>query len=99
MAAVWESALESEWILKLFTSSADTAKFLRQLHIEVLETSLTARLDIYFDGCDQFDKSLHALKSGGGIHTQEKLLASMADEFVLVEQGAPLIDLGDCIGG
>jgi len=39
---------------------------------------------IYFDGCDQFDKGLNAVKSGGGIHTQEKLLASMAELFVLL---------------
>ena len=39
---------------------------------------------MYFDGCDQFDKDLNALKSGGGIHTMEKLFASMAKEFILV---------------
>jgi len=78
--------------LKLFTPSADTAKFLGQHHLEVLETSLTARLNIYFDGCDQFDKSLNALKSGGGIHTQEKLLASMANEFVLVGDSPKYVD-------
>jgi ribose 5-phosphate isomerase A len=27
---------------------------------------------------------LNALKSGGGIHTHEKLLASMADRFVII---------------
>ncbi len=31
-----------------------------------------------------FDKDLNALKSGGGIHTMEKLLASMAKEFIIV---------------
>ena len=83
--------IESEWVLKLFTSSADTAKFLRQLHIEVLETSLTARLDIYFDGCDQIDGRLNALKSGSGIHTMEKLLASMAKKFVIIGDASKFV--------
>jgi ribose 5-phosphate isomerase A len=42
------------------------------------------RADWYFDGCDQFDHRLNALKSGGGIHTAEKVLAAMADRFILV---------------
>ena len=46
--------------------------------------SAVKHLDIYFDGCDQFDKQLNALKSGGGIHTTEKILASMAAEFILM---------------
>lgn len=41
-------------------------------------------VDIYFDGCDQFDRELNALKSGSGIHTIEKILAGMAAEFVLI---------------
>jgi ribose 5-phosphate isomerase A len=41
-------------------------------------------MDIYLDGCDQFDQNLNALKSGGGIHSMEKLLAAMAEEFILV---------------
>ena len=43
---------------------------------------------MYIDGCDQLDKDLNALKSGGGIHTREKLFASMAREFVLVGDAA-----------
>lgn len=41
-------------------------------------------MDIYFDGCDVFDPSLNALKSGSGIHTREKIAAAMATEFILV---------------
>ncbi|NBL55021.1 ribose-5-phosphate isomerase A, partial [Escherichia coli] len=37
-----------------------------------------------FDGCDQVDEKLNALKSGGGIHTKEKLIASMAEEYILL---------------
>ena len=52
-------------------------------------------IDIYFDGCDQLDRQLNALKSGGGIHTQEKLLANMAKQFVLIGDEAKLVDSFD----
>jgi ribose 5-phosphate isomerase A len=41
-------------------------------------------VDVAFDGCDQVDEKLNALKSGGGIHTKEKLIASMAKEYILL---------------
>jgi ribose 5-phosphate isomerase A len=42
-------------------------------------------------GCDQFDEKLNALKSGGGIHTSEKILASMAEEFILVGDDSKMV--------
>lgn len=68
----------------VLTSSFTTRKLLYEHNIKVQDTAFTASFDIYFDGCDQFDKNLNALKSGGGIHTNEKILAVMADEFILV---------------
>lgn len=70
--------------VQVYSSSAATRALLAQHGFAVNDTANIAGLDIYFDGCDQFDKDLNALKSGGGIHTAEKLLASMAKEFVLV---------------
>ena len=70
--------------LKLVTSSFTTHQLLLQNGFAVQAISDVAEIDIYFDGCDQFDKDLNALKSGGGIHTREKLLASMAKQFILV---------------
>lgn len=70
--------------IQLYTSSAATKALLQQNGFPVNDIAAVSQLDIYFDGCDQFDKELNALKSGGGIHTMEKLLASMAKEFVLV---------------
>ena len=70
--------------ITLYTSSADTRELLEQNNFTVQDVSGIHSLDIYFDGCDQFDEHLNALKSGGGIHTAEKLLASMATQFILV---------------
>ncbi len=70
--------------MQFYTSSAATATLLQRNGFTVHNIATASQIDIYFDGCDQFDKDLNALKSGGGIHTMEKLLASMAKEFVLV---------------
>ena len=70
--------------LKLVTSSFTTHQLLLQNGFTVQGIADVSEIDIYFDGCDQFDKNLNALKSGGGIHTREKLLASMARQFILV---------------
>ena len=70
--------------LILTSSSFKTMGLLQKYGLSVQHPSLLNNLDIYFDGCDQFDAELNALKSGGGIHTTEKILASMADEFILI---------------
>lgn len=70
--------------IRLYTSSQQTLEFLQRRDALVNDISNTDTLDIYFDGCDQIDESLNALKSGAGIHTMEKLLASMAKKFVII---------------
>jgi ribose 5-phosphate isomerase A len=70
--------------LTTVTSSFNTRLLLQQSGFTVRETGDLEVIDLYFDGCDQFDSRLNALKSGGGIHTREKILATMAREFVLI---------------
>lgn len=70
--------------LRTVASSFATRRRLLEDGFSVLDTGWPSRVDWYFDGCDQFDRRLNALKSGGGIHTSEKILAAMADQFVLV---------------
>ena len=70
--------------LTALSSSFTTRELLRQKGFLVLEAGCTSSLDLYVDGCDQFDRRLSALKSGGGVHTSEKVLAAMAEEFILV---------------
>lgn len=68
-----------------FTSSSfKTTNLLIEKGLNVQTTAYLSEIDVYFDGCDQFDAQLNALKSGGGIHTNEKILATMAKEFILI---------------
>jgi ribose 5-phosphate isomerase A len=77
-------AIKKGLTLQLYTSSFQTQNYLEKNGINVKDFSSINRLDQYFDGCDQVDRQLNAFKSGSGIHTTEKLLASMAGKFFLL---------------
>jgi ribose 5-phosphate isomerase A len=52
--------------------------------ILLLDTSMVDHIDITVDGADEVDANLNAIKGGGAAQTIEKIIASMADEFVLI---------------
>ncbi len=78
--------------LTTVTSSFSTRKLLLDQGFPVVEAGWLSSVDLYFDGCDQFDWRLTALKSGGGVHVSEKVLAAMAGEFVLVGDATKKVD-------
>lgn len=41
-------------------------------------------LDLAIDGADQVSKSLDMIKGGGAAHTREKIVASLAERFVVI---------------
>ncbi len=92
MVSILKEKVEAGLSIKILTSSFTTRTLLQQNKFVVEDTSSIAEIDIYFDGCDQFDKNLNALKSGGGIHTNEKILAVMANEFILVGDDSKYVD-------
>jgi ribose 5-phosphate isomerase A len=78
--------------LTLISSSFTTSNLIQEKGLNLGSTHTIKKLDIYFDGCDQFDRELNALKSGGGIHTNEKILASMAVHFILIGDNGKFAD-------
>ena len=84
VAGFLKGEIEKGLTVQLVTSSIETRNLLQQQGIALADAASLERIDIYLDSCDQFDAELNALKSGGGIHTQEKLFARMAVDFVLV---------------
>src|ERR1700681_2201975 len=77
--------------VSIYTSSLQTQDFLLAAGINVNDISRADSLDLYFDGCDQIDSQLNALKSGSGIHTMEKLMASMAKKFVIIADDSKFV--------
>ena len=78
--------------IQLLTSSFTTRQLLLQNGLTILPVADVEKIDIYFDGCDQVDHNLQALKSGGGIHTREKLLAAMATRFIIAGDDSKYVD-------
>lgn len=73
--------------IQIVTPSMHTALLAQKAGLSILNTKFVDHIDIAFDGCDEVDANGNALKSGGGIHTQEKIIASMTDEYiVLIDQ-------------
>jgi len=70
--------------VKVVTPSVKTKMLCIKNGLEVLHTCAVDNIDVAFDGCDEVDENLYALKSGGGIHTKEKLIASMAEDYILL---------------
>lgn len=75
---------QSEKKITAVTPSQDTMELCLLHHIPVNALEITSKIDLAFDGCDELDKNLNALKSCGGIHTREKIVASMADTYILL---------------
>ncbi|MDO5410236.1 MAG: ribose 5-phosphate isomerase A [Lachnospiraceae bacterium] len=70
--------------IRAVTPSQDTMELCMKHQIPLIPLEMTEQIDIAFDGCDELDQNLNALKSCGGIHTREKIAASMAKEYVLL---------------
>ena len=79
-----EDIKEARKDVKVVTPSDHTAQVCKKLGLEIVDTKEVKEIEIAFDGCDQVDSDLDAYKSGGGIHTLEKIIAKMAKEYVLL---------------
>jgi len=78
--------------ITIVTPSPTTRQLATVLGYTVVDTQYCERVDIAFDGCDQLDHHGNALKSGGGIHANEKMIASLADEYWLLTMQERLVD-------
>ncbi|MBL4931473.1 ribose-5-phosphate isomerase RpiA [Clostridium paridis] len=75
---------KSGFNVKIVTPSRSTKLLCYEKGLNVLDTSLVSSIDVAFDGCDEVDTKLNALKSGGGVHTKEKLIGTMAKNYILL---------------
>lgn len=74
--------------VKIVTPSFQTQQLCIEKGLHVIPTESVDCVDVAFDGCDEVDDAFCALKSGGGIHTKEKIIGSMAKDYILlVDEG------------
>lgn len=77
--------------IKIVSPSSQSALLANKAGLHVLPLQVVDHIDIAFDGCDQVDQRKYALKSGGGVHTLEKLVASMAGEYILLVDSSKVV--------
>lgn len=78
--------------VKVVTPSHQSEELCIREGLEIIPTRYVDHVDVAFDGCDEVDRQLNALKSGGGIHTREKIIGSMADEYILLVDESKVYD-------
>lgn len=78
--------------VKVVTPSTKTKMLCINKGLDVLHTCSVDEVSVAFDGCDEVDENLNALKSGGGIHTKEKLIASMANDYILLVDESKFVE-------
>ncbi|AIQ52943.1 ribose 5-phosphate isomerase [Paenibacillus sp. FSL R7-0331] len=78
--------------VKVVTPSASTTSLCIQYGLPILPLAYVERISVAFDGCDEVDARFRALKSGGGIHTREKLVAGMAEHYILLVDESRLVE-------
>lgn len=73
------------------SSDASSAR-LRGHGIKVVDLNEVGQLDVYVDGADESNASLHLIKGGGGALTREKIVAAASAEFVCIADDSKLVD-------
>jgi ribose 5-phosphate isomerase A len=73
-------------------TSEATASRCRELGLELLDPSEVDRLDLAVDGADELDRALTLTKGGGGALLREKVVATMADRFVVIATADKLVE-------
>lgn len=65
------------------SSNATTERLLKH-GFKVLDPNEVGQLPAYVDGADEIDPAGHMIKGGGGALTREKIIASMAKQFICI---------------
>ena len=65
------------------SSNATTERLLKH-GFKVLDPNEVGELPAYVDGADEIDPAGHMIKGGGGALTREKIIASMARQFICI---------------
>ena len=63
-----------------------------RLGIPLQNLAAVERIDLAIDGADEVDPAFQLIKGGGACHVQEKLVAALAERFVIVVDSSKLVE-------
>lgn len=73
-------------------SSLETERRLRALHIPVIDCNVAGEIALYVDSADEVNERREMLKGGGGALTREKIVATVAQQFICIADTFKLVD-------
>ena len=73
-------------------TSVATEDAARALGLRVEDAAGVERLDLAIDGADQIAPDWWIVKGGGAAHTREKVVAAMAERFVVIADSSKTVD-------
>ena len=73
-------------------TSVGTEEAARALGLRVEDAGAVDRLDLAIDGADQIAPDWWLVKGGGAAHTREKIVAGMAERFVVIADSSKVVD-------
>ena len=74
-------------------SSEATANRLAAHGIPVFDLNQIDSMPVYIDGADEINATGAMIKGGGGALTREKIVASVADQFICIADGSKLVEM------
>ncbi len=74
------------------TTSFQAEVLARKYNIPLSTLDVVDRIDVAIDGADEVDPQKNLIKGGGAAHTQEKIVDSLAEQFIVVVDGGKLVD-------
>ncbi|MCY0887742.1 MAG: ribose-5-phosphate isomerase RpiA [Alicyclobacillaceae bacterium] len=78
--------------IRCIGTSAETERLAISGGLRLTSFAETERIDIAIDGADEVDANLCLIKGGGGALLREKIVASAADQFVVVVDSSKEVD-------
>jgi len=74
-------------------SSEATASRLKSHGIQIFDLNDVASMPVYIDGADEITMQGAMIKGGGAALTREKIVASVATQFICIADGSKLVDV------
>jgi len=74
------------------SSSERSTKRLKDLGMKVFDINEVNDIPYYVDGADECDPNHNLIKGGGGAHTKEKIVATIAKEFLCIIDSSKLVN-------
>jgi ribose 5-phosphate isomerase A len=77
--------------IKGIPTSFQATVLAKQYGIPLTTLDEADRMDVAIDGADEVDPNKNLIKGGGAAHTQEKIVDSLADQFIVVVDSSKLV--------